>query len=192
MLERVFFSALDHLLAQNTWALQRLRPFAGRTGLFTLGESSWSFQISEQGTFVPGPSSSHDVTISLPTEAIAALISDPASLMTNVQLSGYVEFAEVLGNVFRNLRWDLAYDLSAVVGELAAQRLVSGGRLVGQYVKRSADSTARTVAEYLSFETSVLVPTQEHLTLISELEEQRDTVDRLEARIRILERKNST
>lgn len=190
MLEERLLSVLNHLLAQNTWALSRLAPFSGRTGRISVGKFSLSFVISEDGRLASYSGVEHEVSIFLPPDTLASLISRPGAVMTKVQVTGFVELAETLGSVFRHLRWDLGSDLAGVVGEIAAERLVKGGASLVAQLAKTGDSLSRALAEYLAYETSILASKPDDEKLLWAIEEQRDAVDRLEARVRILERQN--
>ena len=123
-------AAFNHLLAQAPWARERLRPYAGRTARFTLPPLAGAFGIDPEGHVAAPPASCEvaDVTIHLPAAAPLLALQGLDVLMRGVRLEGAVDFAESLGFVLKHLRWDAEEDLSRVVGDIAAHRIVGGAQ----------------------------------------------------------------
>jgi ubiquinone biosynthesis protein UbiJ len=110
------------------------------------------------------------------------------SAMRHVRIEGNAEFAEALGFVFRHLRWDAEEDLSRVFGDIAAHRLVDGGRRIAAESRRSLERAGGSVAEYLTEEAPVLVPRAALPALAQEVVALRDAVARLDKRVARIER----
>ena len=68
-----------------------------------------------------------DVVVRIPLSAALALAAGDERSRSQIQMSGDPAFAAVLGGVLRELRWDVEEDLSRVVGDIAAHRIVRGG-----------------------------------------------------------------
>jgi len=126
MLSRLLLGFANHLLAGEDWARNRLKPFAGQHACIGMGPFSIAMTIAGDGSLsaasgfvVP------DVSIHLPDDAPVRLISDPGSVFSAARLSGKADFAEALGFVFRNLRWDPEADLAGLTGDIVARRVVS-------------------------------------------------------------------
>ena len=111
------------------------------------------------------------------------------SAMRHVRIEGNAEFAEALGFVFRHLRWDAEEDLSRVVGDIAAHRLVDGGRRIATEGRRSLERAGGSVAEYLTEESPVLVPRAALPAFAQEVVALRDAVARLDKRVARLEKR---
>ena len=105
------------------------------------------------------------------------------------RIEGNAEFAEALGFVFRHLRWDAEEDLSRVVGDIAAHRLVDGGRRIATEGRRSLERAGGSVAEYLTEESPVLVPRAALPAFAQEVVALRDAVARLDKRVARLEKR---
>jgi ubiquinone biosynthesis protein UbiJ len=152
--------ALNHLLRQEPWAQETLRPFAGRVARFDLAPISMSLQVDAAGLVTgPQPDVEPAVTVVVPLAAAAGDYSTggQAAVLKHVRIEGEAEFANVLSTLLRNLRWDAADDLSRVFGDVIAQRMVSGAQAARTEATRVSRSLAESVASYLTDEQPTLV-----------------------------------
>jgi ubiquinone biosynthesis protein UbiJ len=154
--EAVCLAALDHLLEQAGWARERLRPYAGRHVRLDLAPFALAFAVTGDGTLAASPAdAAPEVTLALPlAEALAALGSGWDAAMTKVRVSGSADLADALAFVFRHLRWDIEEDLAKFTGDIAAHRLVTGGKRLAEAPRRLAAAknspfTAREEGEQL-------------------------------------------
>ncbi len=178
MFAPVFIAGLNHLLAGANWARARLQPFAGRRARFDMPPLSFAFELTTDGRVIPLPDSAGaditDVVIRLPAETPFLLAQGIDRVMAQASVEGNAEFATALSFVLRNLRWDAEEDLSKLVGDIAAHRVVAGATRFVAWQQQAASHFAQNLGEYLTFETQVLVPREELLAL-------RDGVARLDA-----------
>jgi len=140
MLVDAAFGWVNHLLAGEEWARERLKPFAGQTARLELGALSLPLAITSSGYLVAGDrNATASVTLTLPADApLLALTDDRPSLRAATQISGAAELAECLGFVFRNLRWDAESDLALLTGDIAARRLLEGGKQLVNWHRQQA------------------------------------------------------
>ncbi|MDO9596441.1 MAG: SCP2 sterol-binding domain-containing protein [Azoarcus sp.] len=185
MIASIFLSGTNHLLAQAGWARTRLLPHAGKRARLDLAPVSIDFSISSDGRLAACSSEDEpDVTLMLPlSESPRMLGGGLEALMSRVRIAGNAEFADALGFVFRHLRWDLEEDLSRVVGDIAAHRLVGTAVALGEAHQRMVSSVSGNVVEYLTEEQAMLTthPMTERFT--DEISDLRDAVARLEKRV---------
>lgn len=186
MLSSLFLSAANHLLAQAGWARQRLQSHAGRTARLELAPLvEIDFSISAEGQLAEwsgeqGP----EVRLQLAAADLPQLLAGGMeSAMRHVRIEGNAELAEALGFVFRHLRWDAEEDLSRVFGDIAAHRLVDGGRQIATEGRRSLERAGGSIAEYLTEEAPVLVPRKALPAFAADVVTLRDAVARLEKRV---------
>ena len=185
MIDTFFLSAANHLLARSGWARARLQAHAGKRARFDITPLSIAFSVSSDGHLASCSSDeAPDVTLELPlSESPLVLSGGIEALMAKVRIEGNAEFADAIGFVFRNLRWDLEEDLSTIIGDIAAHRVVSTGVALGEAQKRFALGLTGNALEYLTEEKPLLITRP----MISELDEEirmmRDAVARLEKRI---------
>ena len=188
MLLGTALAAINHLLAGEDWARQRLTPFAGQTARLEFGALALPLAISADGLFVAaGRAAPADVTITLPADAPLRALTDRESLFTAAQLSGSAQLAENLGFVFRNLRWDVEADLAQLVGDIAAHRLVAVGSRVASWQRQQAFNLAANLAEYFTEESPTIARQRDVADFCAEVSRLPDELARLEARIAALE-----
>ena len=197
MLLRPFLRVFNHLLAQEDWARERLKPFAGQSVCLRLGAIALPLAVRADGLFAAHDAaddgadrgaSAATVTITLPPDAPLRALTDRQSVFTAAHIAGPAEFAETLGFVFRNLDWDAESDLARVVGDVAAHRLVTGGRKVARWHQRQATNLALNVAEYLTEENPTIARRADVAEFCAQTDALSAELAALEARIARLER----
>lgn len=164
MVARAALSALNHVLGGEAWARERLRLFAGQHLRLQGGPLAIELTVDSQGFLQrrePQAGETPAVTIELPADAPFRLLRGRDAVFGAARLTGSADFAETLAFVFRNLRWDIEEDLSRVVGDIVAHRLVHSGRSLLAWQRRSAANLAANVSEYLEEEAELLVSRQE-------------------------------
>ena len=159
MLDQAALAALNHLLLGASWARARLAPFAGRSARLSLPPFELFFLISTEGMLlapdmVPAEC---DVEIVLPVETPFLAMQGPEAVAKATRISGSAEFADALGFVLRNLRWDFEEDLSNAVGDIAAHRIAGQLRAFGAWQAQAGRNLAENFVEYLTEERPTLV-----------------------------------
>lgn len=186
MLERAVLGVINHLLTGEAWARARLRPFAGQHARFEMGPLALDFAVSSDGSLKPidgRTGAQADVAIRLPDDTPLRAIADRDSIFSAARIAGSADFAEALGFVARNLRWDAEADLSRVVGDIAARRLVEGTRSVASAKTEAARRAAANFSEYLSQEAAVIARKDELRDFCTAVDALRDDLARLEKRL---------
>ena len=126
-------ATINHLLGQAAWAREKLVPFAGHAARIKLPPLEAAFLIAADGCIAALPDAGltevePEVSISLPAATPLLALQGKDAVMRAARIKGSAEFAEALGFIIRNLRWDAEEDLSRIVGDIAAHRIVSGTR----------------------------------------------------------------
>jgi ubiquinone biosynthesis accessory factor UbiJ len=177
---------LNHLLARETWAREKLAPFAGRVARIEAFPFAVLLGVVEGGRFEVGSGEPH-VTIAVDGAQLPALLFDPQALLRNVRLSGDAEFAQALSQVLQNLRPEPEEDLARFVGDAAAVRIVGFLRAVAAQVREGGARLTSTTADYFVAENPLLVTRDEVQTFGTAVADARDAVERLAKRIERLE-----
>lgn len=159
--------AFNALLRREDWARHRLSPYAGKSLRFSL--SAWSFNvtISSEGELrMSDPAVVPDVTISLPpgrrAEILALWREGRLSQISSVMhIQGDAGLAQLVSDLARDLRWDAEEDLSRVVGDVAAMRLLGGLQSLGGGLRQAVRHGQENIAEYLGEESGLLVQRRE-------------------------------
>lgn len=186
MIEGLILGALNHLLGQASWARQQLRGFAGRHARFDMPPWRLAFQISPDGLFEPTAESEVDVTVTLPADTPLVALQGIDRAMSAVHVTGNAEFATALSFVLKNLRWDAEEDLSRLVGDIAAHRIVGVSSRLTSWQKQAARNLAENAAEYLGEESGLATSMGDFNAFRTELAEFTRRLDQLEARARAL------
>jgi ubiquinone biosynthesis protein UbiJ len=189
MVEQAAFLALNHLLRDASWARDRLARHAGKAARIVAPPLRMDFVINADGTLSEAAVAETDVAITLPAHApLLVLGRGRDALMREAHVTGSVELADSLGFVLRNLRWDVEEDLSRLVGDIGAHRIVGTARRLVAWQSHLAQSMLGNLAEYFRDERPTIAargPVGEFNDTVDRL---RDDLARLEARLSRLER----
>lgn len=180
-------AAINHLLGQASWAREKLAPFAGHSARITLPPFEAAFLVGDDGCIsAPSPAAELEVSISLPAATPLLALQGKDAVMRSARIEGSAEFAEALGFVIRNLRWDAEEDLSRVVGDIAAHRIVAGTREFAAWQQQAAQNLAENLAEYFTEEQPLIARQTDIAGLSNDIDRLRDDVARLEKRVQRL------
>lgn len=189
-LNSAFVAAQNHLLKRSPWALERLRGFSGKAVVLVSGSIELRFVIDDHGYL-------NEVTADFPTDVRVVVPLDQLPLLAggssqstkaSVRLEGDAELAEVIGFVFRNLRWDIEEDLSHLVGDVMAHRLGASARWARKAHLRAWEGARDNALEYLTEEAHLLVTKAETAELMQPLIALRDDLARCEKRLERISR----
>ncbi len=186
----LYLAPINRLLRQNSWALERLRPFAGKVVRAECFPVTMLLGITEAGEMAAVPAAVPDVTLRLTPGVMLRLAARDASAWNNIAVEGDPQLAAALNHVARNLRWNVEEDLSRVFGDIAAHRMVQTGRKLDTWGRQGADNLARSFAEYWTEEQPLIAARADIEQFNLEVDALRDDVARLEKRIEHLSTAN--
>lgn len=178
---------LNRLLARETWAREKLAPYAGRIARIEAMPFVLSLAVVEGGTFAAAQGEA-SVTVTMDGASLPQALVDPQAVLRNVRLAGDAEFAQALSQVLHNLRPEPEEELARFVGDAAAVRIVGFVRAALAQAQDNAERLARTTADYFVAENPMLVARSEAEHFSREVVRLRDDVERLAKRIELLER----
>ncbi|WP_051378923.1 ubiquinone biosynthesis accessory factor UbiJ [Derxia gummosa] len=188
-------AALNHLIASEQWARDRLRTHAGKTAHVSAPPFDLTLVVMSDGLVgAAGAVGVPDVRLAIdwagmPATARGAMAeSTPLedALLRHVRIEGEADFANTLGLLLRHVRWDVEDDLARVVGDAAAYRLMSTGRKAATTLREGARRVAGNMAEYLTEEQPFLVPRARLDALRDDIRATQAQVEALEARLAAL------
>jgi ubiquinone biosynthesis protein UbiJ len=181
-----FSFALNRLLEAEPWARERLAPFAGKTvELRAPPLPSLSFIILPGGTLEAG-GQDPALTVTLRPAALPALMQSEEHFVRSVDVAGDERLAAAVMTLLRHLRWDAEEDLSKLLGDVAAHRLMGLARGFAAWQADAARRLAGTLADYVVEEKRLLVSKADFEIFASDVSRLRDAVERLEKRARRL------
>lgn len=111
----------------------------------------------------------------------------PVGRMSGVRISGDAETAQSFHRLLAATRPDLEEELSRLTGDVVAHRVADAARAAFDFGRRALDTFTQNVGEYLTEESRDLPTRTEADGFLAGVDRLREDVDRLEARIRLLE-----
>lgn len=181
---RLGVRGLNHIVANESWATERLRKHAGAHVRMVGGPLTIQLAIDQMGLFhLAHGSAEPDVRLRLPSDFVARMLMDRDNMFSAVKLEGSVDLAESLAFVFRNLAWDVEADLAAMIGDIPAHRLVRMGRSIATALRRSVSNAADNLREYAVDESALLANEGDITGFAGAVSALRDDVARLEKRV---------
>lgn len=185
MIARLSVSALNHLLAQNSWAFERLARFSGKTARFEVAPLSFAYTILPDGALTSADkAATPDVLCVIAPSLLPRLALHDELAHAQIQSAGDAALLSEIFFLSRNLRWDAAEDLSHVTGDIAAERIVQ--TVQGKQFGASAVNLAQAAAEYFTEEQPLIAKPQQINSFMQQVDILRDDLARLEQRIRRL------
>ena len=164
MLNQPAVAALNHLLAQSGWALPRLAKFNGKTVRFELPLFSFICTIQSDGSLLAAATDA---------DPDAACLAPPA-LLPRLAL---------LDESARNLRWDATDDLSRVMGDIAAERVVRFAEGAQRMARQNALHLTQALAEYWTEERPLIAASRNIASFSHGVSRLQSSLDTLERRI---------
>jgi ubiquinone biosynthesis protein UbiJ len=153
------------LLARETWARERLEPFAGQGFEVRLPLASpFRIRVAAGGRVEPG-------------DAPGAAVVAPGGI------TGDSALAEELRYLRAHLRPDVEEELSRFVGDIAAQRLFGAARGFLRWQLDALTRIAEAAADYAVNERRALVRRSELVDLAGRIGELGEAIARLEGRL---------
>jgi ubiquinone biosynthesis protein UbiJ len=104
-----------------------------------------------------------------------------------VHIEGDAEVAQTFSELLTAARPDLEEELSRVVGDVAAHQMGNAARTALGFARRAHDTFLQNVAEYLQEEGRDVPNRTEAEEFLHGVDRLRDDVDRLEARLKLVE-----
>ncbi|RQH10100.1 ubiquinone biosynthesis accessory factor UbiJ [Paraburkholderia dinghuensis] len=191
-----FAAAVNHLLARESWARERLAPYAGKTARLSSPPMVLTLLVQPDGylTAVDEHDAQHaDVALSLPMGALSSFVQGgQAGVMKHVKIEGDAEFAQIIGKLAEHLRWEPEEDIAKLIGDAGASRIASLARTAHEHAWRTGRNLLGSVTEYLLDENPQLVRHAELDGFNTELSRARDALARVEKRIERLEQKTAS
>jgi ubiquinone biosynthesis protein UbiJ len=185
MIERGAVAALNHLLAQQPWAAQRLQAFAGASAeLRCLPFPDLRVSVTKSGLLEPAPAQAEvALTVKLKPAALPLLLARDEAALKEIHIEGSAELAATVQHLLRHLSWDAEEDLSRFVGDVVAHRLVAQGRAFAAWQLEAARRLAENLAEYWTEEQPLLARAADVANFCRDVDALRDEVTQMEQRL---------
>lgn len=180
---------INHLLAQEAWARNKLLPHAGKIACIDLHAFQLRLKVGVDGYLESADAQmSPEVTIRVKLSDLPLMAQNRERAFSYVKIEGDAEFANTLSHLSQELKWEAEADLSKIFGDIAAVRMVDGAKSVLKTVQQTHSKLQENLAEYFLEENPMLVRPAAIQGLATEVNKTRDDVERLIKRIEKLER----
>ncbi|PRC93805.1 ubiquinone biosynthesis accessory factor UbiJ [Solimicrobium silvestre] len=181
--------ALNHLLAQEPWASQKLQLHAGKIACIDMSMFSLRVKVTAQGYLESAPEdATANVTIHVNPADVPLILQDKERAVSYVKLEGDADLAQTISELGKHLRWDAEQQLSQVFGDIAGRRLANTGKAALSSLQANAQKLQENLAEYFLEENPLLVRPARVTEFAQEVGRTRDDVERLLKRIEKLEK----
>ena len=181
---------VNRVLSDYPAARVQLQAHQGKLIAVTVGPVTTRMRVSREGemalvgdTGTATPSPTPDVTLTIALALLPRLAAKDATALSKIGFAGDSELAATLSDIARNVEWDIEADLSRVVGDIAAHRMVDTAQRGHEWRKDAAQRLTANVAEYLLEERRAFISTRELDELAQRSEILRDDIARLDARL---------
>ncbi|HEV2611582.1 MAG TPA: SCP2 sterol-binding domain-containing protein [Noviherbaspirillum sp.] len=188
MISSLFSSTINHLLAREPWAREKLAAHAGKVACLDAGIVAVCVKAAPDGMLEPASAEeSVNVTIRAKPADLPLIAQNRERAFSYVRVEGDADFANTISQLSQSLKWEAEEDLSRLFGDIAAMRIVSGARATVNAAKSTQQKFAENLAEYFLEENPMLVRPHAVNDFAGEVARLRDDVERLGKRIEKLE-----
>lgn len=158
MLASLAIAPFNHLLHGESWARRRLQSCSGKTARFRLFPFiDLALTIKASGEVSTAASNARDdVILTVDPVLLPRLLARDEDAFRNISISGDSAFADELLYVGKHLRWDLEEDLSGILGDILAHRVVLAGRSLTRWHAETIRNVLQMSTEYLTEERPLL------------------------------------
>lgn len=148
MFAQFALASLNHLLEQNSWAADRLVPFAGKTVRFEIAPISLACAIEDGRVSAAEASAIADASFTIAPSLLPRLAAKDEKAYAEIGQAGDPELLAAIMYLSHNLSWDAAEDLSRFTGDVAAERIVQTVEGVRRQLGSAIGNIAQAAAEY--------------------------------------------
>jgi ubiquinone biosynthesis protein UbiJ len=190
MLTAPLFAALARLLTTQPTLRARLIGHAGKHVRIRLPLVTAAFRVTEDGNLaVADPALPIATEITLPPDVLLMLVAGRKDALNKARIEGDGTLAADLSAALSEFDWALA--LRPLVGDVAAARAAQAVEGYGRWREQAHESIGRAAAEFTTYEAGLLADKYMVQDFIAGVDEVRDAAARLEARLALLEQRDT-
>jgi ubiquinone biosynthesis protein UbiJ len=158
MLASLAIAPLNHLLHGESWARKRLRSYAGKTARFRIPPFiDLALTVKANGEVSPAASNARDdVILTVEPVLLPRLLARDDDSFRSIRISGDSAFAEEILHIGKHLNWDLEEDLSGIMGDILAHRVILTGQSLAHWHTGTIRNLLQMSMEYLTEERPLL------------------------------------
>jgi ubiquinone biosynthesis accessory factor UbiJ len=182
-------AAINALLDAQPAARGRLQRHIGKTVRLALPVLPMDLTLDENGRFAPQTEAAEDAPalVLTPLPSALPLLLGNGTLADLFHVEGDGLFASDISGALADFDWVLA--LRPYLGDIAASRIDQFLRGVLAWRQQAHDDAGANLVEYAVYEQAMLAEPNATRAFVNDVDALREDVDRLEARLRLLEAK---
>lgn len=210
VIERLLDRAVARAMADSPRATELIGRLQGRRLAITVSGTPWTCVIESTGRSLkalrpedaagrpaagaPSGAQADATIIGAPLSLLALAGSDGEAVIQrgDVQISGNTEIAQQFRELGGLLKPDLEAAMARILGGSGAHLAMRGLRAAAGWTGNAAWTSVQNVAEYLSHESRDLVSRPEAEHFLRGVDTVREQLDRIEARVQLLEQRRAT
>jgi ubiquinone biosynthesis accessory factor UbiJ len=203
LIERLLDRAVARALADSPRAVALIERLRGRRLAIQVSGTPWTTLVESTGrTLKVLRGAAADGRAHAGADADAKITGAPLSLLAlagddaqsviqrgDVRIEGDAEIAQQFRELGLLLRPDLEAGMARVMGRSGAHIALRGMRAVADWTRAAAWTSVRNMAEYLAHETGDLVSRPEAEHYLTGVDQVREQLDRIDARLLLLEQR---
>lgn len=172
---------LNRMLTEDAVLPQRLLPFVGQCVALEMG-ARFCWQIVEPGRLISTKQPA-DAVLSVSLAALPLLLADRMAFNRSVRIAGDEKLGMAFAQIISQLRWDTEEELSHLVGDVMAHRLMRICPPLIVWPWQGLNAFLHTLAEYYQHESGDIVGRTELTAFYQKVDRLRADTDRLEKRV---------
>ncbi|PPC88521.1 MAG: hypothetical protein CTY37_00875 [Methylotenera sp.] len=185
MLKPLIIRFLQHITQQNSWSRPYLTPFSGRILQFDFSLLKAHLIILEDGSLsLAGESAKADAIIHIPPSLAMRLMAQDESAKMQIKIDGDTHLATEFSKVLQQMRWDYEEDLSHLIGDIVANKLVTGGKKIAQETKKQSINLAEMLSEYWQEEKPTIAKKWQVEKFVQEVDSLKSDMARFEKKLK--------
>lgn len=191
MISSFISSVLNHLLSQEPQAAAKLSRHAGKVACIDAGITALRLKVAGDGLLHAAEElDAANVTIRIKPADLPLIAQDVEHAFAYVRIEGDADFANAISELSRTLHWEPEEDLSKLIGDIAAPRLMAATRGLAGGILSAQRKLAENTAEYLLEENPMLMRPQSVSEFADDVARLRDDVERLAKRVEKLKERS--
>jgi ubiquinone biosynthesis accessory factor UbiJ len=196
MINRALDSAVARAISESARARELIAALTGRRVTLEVQGTPLTLTVESNGsslrTLKLAAGEAADATVSGAPLSLLALAGGEAQTVIqrgDVRIAGDADIAQQFRELAVLLRPDLEALVSGALGRSGAHLLMRGARGVAAWTRAATWTGVQNLSEYLAHESGDLVSRSEAEHVLRGIDELREQLDRVEARISLLEHK---
>lgn len=173
----------NRILDEESWARDKLLPFAGRVFTLAVGPLSTRFRIADDGKLETASANMPaDLDLVVSPLSVPSFLAHPERWNEFVREEGDAALGGALKELARTLPWFVEAALAKALGPLAGQRVADTGRRLLAFPEYAAQRVAEGAASYARDEAGLLVRSAQMRQFSEGVSEVGERVEALERR----------